>query len=145
MKKILVLIPIFLSVVFLISCGTTAESTPDPVTPPPSGASVDFSAERARAESARESARSIRADVAVKDDFNNAVNVFNTAESAANPAAAFTEAERLFNAARDKAQTLRDAAMSELEKAQAEIKNAEDEAAAYETERAAEESAQGAM
>jgi hypothetical protein len=136
MKKVFVLIPIVISVFLMISCGSAPAAVTEPT---PSGSTVDVSEARNRAAASREQALSIKAEVAVKPDFDNGETVFNSAETAADPVAAFLEAERLFTAAYDKAKVLRDAAMNELQKAQAEIKTAEDEAAAFEIERAAEE------
>ncbi len=154
MKKIFVLTLIAACIMLLISCGTSPETpaadpvpapAPAPVPAPsapaavPSPPAIDFSAAKARAANAREQALSIKANVAVKDDFNNAENIFITADTDADPIAAFTKAEELFTAAYDKAKVLRDAAAAELEKARNEIKSAEEEAAAFETEMAAQE------
>ena len=158
MKKIFVLFYIIACVALMISCGSSPEAAPEPAAPPsvpqpapaPAPAPdpsvpVDSSAARLRAVQAQDRARSIKADVAVKADFDNALNVFNAAETAADPISAYGEAERLFLASYDKAKVLRDAALSELEKAKNEIKAAEDEAAAYEAERAAIDAAEGAI
>ncbi len=157
MKKIFVLFYIIACVALMISCGSSPEAAPEPAAPsvpepapapapvPDSSVPVDSSAARLRAVQAQDRARSIKADVAVKADFDNALNVFNAAETAADPIAAFGEAERLFTVSYDKAKVLRDAALSELEKAKNDIKAVEDDAAAYETERAAIEAAEGAI
>jgi hypothetical protein len=140
MKKRFVLFLIVACIALLVSCGTTSEAAIEVVEPIPSEPAVDLTEVRARAAAARENALSIKADVAVKNDFDNAVRIFDTAETAADPVAAFLDAERLFTEAYNQAKTLRDAAMAELEKANNEIRTAEDEAA-----RALEEAAQGAM
>ena len=155
MKKIFVLFSIIAFVALMISCGSSPEAAPEPAAPsvpepapapaPDPSVPVDSSAARLRAVQAQDRARSIKADVAVKADFDNALNVFNAAETAADPIAAFGEAERLFTVSYDKAKVLRDAALSELEKAKNDIKAVEDDAAAYETERAAIEAAEGAI
>ncbi len=139
MKKFFVIIPL---IALLISCGTTSGTTEKP-----GDTVVTLSDAKARAMSAIDKAKSIKADVAVKDEFNQAMQVFNNAESSAEADAIklYLQAEGLFTDAYNKAKVMRDAALDQLNKAKTEIKSAEDEAAAFEKERAADQASQGAM
>jgi hypothetical protein len=141
MKKNIAAFFIVLYFLMLFSCATSSGTTTEIVS---SGNTVNMNDARARAETARDKALTIKADVAVKDDFSSAMNIFETAETSADPVAAYLDAEKLFVETYDKAKILRDAAIDELEKAQIEIKTAEDEAAAFENEKAANEETQEA-
>jgi hypothetical protein len=139
MKNGLMILFIVASVALMISCATSSGAAAP--APAPSAPVVNLDEARARAEAAREQALSIKADVAVKADFDNAANIF----AGANSVETFLQAETLFIDAYDNAKILRDAALLELEKARAEIKNAEDDAAAFEAEQAENEAAEGAL
>lgn len=141
MKKLFLIIPV---IVLLFSCGSAPETTGES---PAKETVVSLSDAKARATSALDKAKSIKADVAVKDDFNKAMQAYTQAEGLAEADAVkkYLEAEGLFTGAYDKAKALRDAALDQLNKAKTEIKTAENEAAAFEQERAADTAAQGAQ
>ncbi|QQO08630.1 hypothetical protein [Breznakiella homolactica] len=132
MKKLLCIVPVLL---LFFSCASS---------PSPESGAADAAASKDRAVKAMEDARSIKANVAVKDEFDAAMDAFNQGEAIATGDAAaekYREAERLFISSYNKAKTQRDAAMDQLNRAKLEIKGAEDDAAALEQAQA--ESAEG--
>ena len=141
MKKFFLIIPI---IALFISCGSAPETTA-PATPPPA-ATVNLADAKARAASALDKAKSIKADVAVKADFDKAMQVYNQAANAveADAVKQYLDAETQFLDTYNKAKTMRDAAMDQINKAKSDIKSAEDEAAAFENEKAADAAAGGA-
>jgi superfamily I DNA and RNA helicase len=141
MKKLFWLLPL----VVFFSCKSApapvTEPEPEPV-PPVSAAEpkADVAADRSKAVEAMNLAKSVKADVAVKDEFNRALGVFNNAESLAasnsGPSAVeqYREAERLFLDAHKQAVAKRDEAQRQLTLAREAIKSVEDEAAALDQE-----------
>ncbi len=149
MKKLLLVLPFFV----LFSCAsapvkenaadeapaaaqTTAPAAPEAVT-------VETAEkEKNRAIEAMNKAKSVKADVAVKDEFGKALGIFNEAETlsasgAGNVAAAagkYLESEVLFLEAYEKAKAKREEAVKQLDKAKADIKNVEEDAKAMEAE-----------
>jgi hypothetical protein len=137
MKKLFWLFP--LAVFF--SCKSAP--SPEPQPSPSSNAveqQADVSADRSKAVEAMNMAKSVKADVAVKDDFNRALEIFNNAESLAAsgsvPAAVdqYHEAERLFMDAHSRAVVKRDEAQRQLTLAREAIKAVEEDAAALDQE-----------
>jgi hypothetical protein len=139
MKKLLFLLPLM---VVVFGCATApAPSAPEEAGPaapaaPPAPAAPLATAARNKALAAMEAAKSIKADVAVKDVYNTALTAFNEGEALGSSAPGadgkYLEAERGFTAAYNRAQELRSAAQNELTKARQDIKTAEDEAAEME-------------
>jgi hypothetical protein len=134
MKKLLFLAPIL---VFL-GCASVPQTQPQT-----GGASA-----RDKALAALELARSVKADVAVKDLFDPALSAFNEAESLAASSAAeanekYLSAEQGFTSAYNRARELRNAATDELNKAKEQIKNVENDAAELEESRRAAEALEG--
>jgi hypothetical protein len=131
-------------IALLFSCASTAPETQTPppqaaqeAAPPPAAPQPgDERAARERAVEAMNRAKSVKADVAVKDVYNRALGRFNEAESlAGSPAAgAYGEAAREFLAAYDQAIVLREEALRQLELAKTAIKDVEDEAAGFDRE-----------
>lgn len=137
MKKLFWLLPL----VVLFSC----KSTPAPE-PSPAGAveqRTDVTADRSKAVEAMNLAKSVKADVAVKDVFDRALRIFNNAESSAAsgsvPAAVnqYREAEKLFLDAHAQAVAKRDEAQRQLSLAREAIKAVEEDAAALDREQQA--------
>jgi hypothetical protein len=145
MKKLFWLLP--LAVFF--SCKSAP--SPEPGSPPSSAVEqpAGVSADRNKAVEAMNLAKSVKADVAVKDDFNRALGIFNKAESLAAsgsvPAAVdqYREAARLFLDAHKQAAAKRDEAQRQLTLARDAIKAAEADAAALDQEQKAD--AKGAV
>jgi hypothetical protein len=95
--------------------------------------------DRERALAARDKAKSIKADVADKEEFNAAQKVFDEGEAltaSASPGAAekYKDAEGRFLKAYDNAYAKREEARRQLDLARNAIKTAEDDAAAAEAE-----------
>jgi hypothetical protein len=114
-----------------------ARAEPAPSPPPPP--STDGAAERNRALEAMNKAKSIKADIAVKDEFNAAQNLFDEGEallasSSGGAAQKYLEAETRFLAAYDSAYAKREEALRQLNLARQAIKSVEDDAAAYDEE-----------
>ena len=141
MKKILLV----LASVLLFSCASAPEkpveeeTVIEEVQKP-----ISITEIRNKAYSAMEKALSIKANVAVKDDYKAAEKMFNDAEAldASNPEAAakasliYLDAETAFNTVYDTAYEKRENARKELEMAKGDIKAAEDEAEIAEKEAA---------
>ncbi len=137
MKKILL---ILLSII-LFSCASAPEK---PVEEEPVAEEVkekvSITEIRNKAYSAMEKALSIKANVAVKEDYAQAEKMFNDAEAldASDPEAAakaaliYLDAETAFNTVYEKAYEKRENALKELEMAKNEIKAVEEEAEAAE-------------
>jgi hypothetical protein len=94
---------------------------------------VDITTAQTRADAAREKAKSVKADLAVKEDFARGQAVYGEAEGLMpaggdSAVAKFLEAEGLFLAAHDAAVVKRDEARKQLEKAKSDIKAVEAEA-----------------
>ncbi|MDR0720259.1 MAG: hypothetical protein LBF78_11550 [Treponema sp.] len=95
-------------------------------------------------------AKSVKADVAIKDEFNRALEIFNKAESSeashSVPAAAkqYREAEKIFLDAYNKAVAKRDEAQRQLTLAREAIKSVEADAAALDQEQKADAAGKGA-
>jgi hypothetical protein len=139
MKKLFWLLP--LAVFFSCKSAPAPEPEPQPL-PPVSVAEpkADVSADRSKAVEAMNLAKSVKADVAVKDAFNRALEIFNNAESLAAsnsvPAAVdqYREAEGLFLDAHKQAAAKRDEAQRQLALAREAIKSVEDDAAVLDQE-----------
>ncbi|MCL2480564.1 MAG: hypothetical protein FWF38_02520 [Spirochaetaceae bacterium] len=136
MKKILIVLPFV--ILFLFSC----KSAP---APDADGANVqkaiDIVTAKSRAVDAMDKAKSIKADVAVSDEYNSALDVFNEAEKdAQNPGDLlavtnkYLEAERLFLATYESARSKKEEAQRQLNRAKDAIKQVENEAEAFEKE-----------
>lgn len=120
MKKKYIFLLTVLSAFLLFSCATTPET-------------VDLLTAQNRANAAREKAQSVKAELAVKADFDKAQTAYKEAEglvpAGGSPAIEkFLEAESLFLAAHDAAAAKRDEARKQLEKAKSDIKAVEAEA-----------------
>jgi hypothetical protein len=92
-----------------------------------------------------EKAKAIKADVAVKEDFNKGLTAFNEGESLSASssdesvtASKYIEAEELFLAAYNSAAAKREAALNQLNKAKEDIKTVEAEAEAADKEQSGE-------
>ncbi len=144
MRKLLLILPLFV----LFSCASAPEK-PQPEEEAVSAvqtAAVQATADRekARAVDAMNKAKSVKADVAVKDEYSKAMGVFNEAESLVSagidkiPAAQakYLESEKLFLAAHDNTLVKREEALKQLEKAKQDIKNVEKEAEDFDREQA---------
>ncbi|MCL2792038.1 MAG: hypothetical protein FWD87_03010 [Spirochaetaceae bacterium] len=142
MKKILIVFPFIL--IFLFSC----RSAPAPAEPVPdvrAVPAVGVDEARNRAVNAMERARSIRADVAVRDDFNSALALFNEAEGEPRTAGnlqnlvnKYFDAERLFLAAHENTRVMREEAQRQLNRAREDIRQVETAAEAFDREQAGE-------
>ncbi len=138
MKKILIVLPFV--ILFLFSCA----SSPDKGTTDGSSAlqePTDMRTAKNRAVDAMNKAKSIKADIAVKDDYNSALAVFNEAEKEAQAATnelattnKYLEAERLFLAAYENARAKREEATKQLNKAKEDIHQVESDAEAFDKE-----------
>ncbi|MDR2758691.1 MAG: hypothetical protein LBB78_04870 [Spirochaetaceae bacterium] len=138
---------------FLFSCA----SPPPPETPavppqapavppqapaaPPRQESPDFKEARARAVSAMDKAKSVKADISVKTRYNTAFSAFTEAESLAAAGSAggigkYQEAETAFLAAHDEAIIKREEAQRQLSRAREAIKTVEDNAAEFDRQQA---------
>jgi hypothetical protein len=139
-----ILCTLFLAV--LLSCASApAPEAPDPeapVPPPetlaadtPADSSADSSAEKNRALEAMNKARSVKAEVAVKAVFDEAMTIYGRAESlvASGSAAGnvYLEAEKNFLAAYEAALAKREQAERQLALAREAVKQAEETAAAF--------------
>jgi len=136
MRKILLVLPFLI----LFACSSTPESGSSDGSSTSDKPSTVAEA-RDRAATAMDKAKSIKADVAVKDEYNNALSAFNEAEDMNKSNAGqesvidkYMEAERLFLAVYDDALAKREEALKQMEKADSEIKEVEDEAQEYEKE-----------
>ena len=119
MRKAILFLFVAVGAAFFFSCASG----------PPADA-VTLEAAQDRAQAAMEKAKSVKADVAVKADYNNAMTVYDGAKAATGEAAIpqYLEAEGLFLAAHDVAVAKRDEARKQLDKARSDIKALEDEA-----------------
>ena len=131
MKKILIVLPFVILILF--SCKSTPKSGEE---------IVDLATAKGRAVAAMEKAKSIKADVALKDEYNNALNVFDDAEKTAQTSkdepvliAKYLEAEKLFLNSYEGTRAKRDEAQRQLNKAKEDIKRVENEADAFENEK----------
>lgn len=140
MKKILLV----LASVMLFSCASAPEKPVEEETVKEVPEKLSITEIRNKAYSAMEKALSIKANIAVKDDYKAAEKMFNDAEAldASNPEAAarasliYLDAETAFNTVYDAAYEKRENARKELEMAKGDIKAAEDEAELAEKEAA---------
>lgn len=141
MKKLLLLLPILV----LFSCASAPDKgsvTEETQTVQNITAAQNADMEKNRATDAMNKAKSVKAEVAVKEEFNKALGIYNEANSLASAggesiktaAAKYIESEALFLASYEKAKVKKEEAMKQLEKAKADIKNVEDDAAALEAE-----------
>jgi hypothetical protein len=119
MKKIFLLLTMLISAVFFFACAST----------PPAEVATLTSAQD-RAEAAMQKAKSVKADVAVKADFNKAHSAYTEAQGMTGETAIpkYLEAEGLFLTAHDAAVSKREDARKQLEKAKTDIKAVESEA-----------------
>jgi hypothetical protein len=145
MRKLIWLLPLAI----FFSCKSAPEPAPlQPVSPVEQ--QTDASADRNKAVEAMNLAKSVKADVAVKDEFNRALGVFNDAESLAAsnsvPAAGdkYREAEKLFLDAHKQAVAKREEAQRQLTLAREAIKAVENDAAALDQEQQADAAGRGA-
>lgn len=135
MKKAWLLLPLLL---ILFSCASTKDdgAASRPV--------IDVSAAKSGAVETMNKAKSVKADVAAKEQYDRAMAEYNAAESLAAAGSEdeaaivekYTNAQNLFNAAYNTADAKRQAALRQLEKAKADIKNVENDASALEEEQA---------
>ncbi len=140
MKKLLLLLPILV----FYSCASAPEKAVEPVAAPVVQPAPVITAdmEKGRATDAMNKAKSVKAEVAVKKEFDSAMSIYNEANTLAaaggekvkTAAAKYLESETLFLAAYENAKVKKEEAMKQLEKAKADIKNVEDAAAAMEAE-----------
>ena len=132
MKKILL---ILISIV-LFSCASAPEQPVEEPVKEEVKETMSVTELRNKAYSAMEKALSIKANVAVKEDYAAAEKMFNDAEaldasnpeSAAKAALIYMDAETAFNSVYDKAAEKKENALKELEKAKEDIKAVEKEA-----------------
>ncbi|MDX9800403.1 MAG: hypothetical protein RBT69_03590 [Spirochaetia bacterium] len=140
MKKLLLLLPIL----FLYSCASAPEKAVEPVVAAVVEPAQVFTAdkEKTRATEAMNKAKSVKAEVAMKDEFNKALGIYNEAntlvsaggEKVKTAAAKYLESEALFLAVYEKSKIKREEAVKQLEKAKAAVKNVEEDAAELEAE-----------
>jgi uncharacterized iron-regulated membrane protein len=118
MKKFCLFLLCLAGIVFLFSCASG-----------PATEAVDLTTAQNRAAAALEKAKSVKADVAVKPEFDKAQASYSEAQGMTGEAAIpkYLEAESLFLAAYDAAVAKRAEAQKQLEKAKADIKAVEDE------------------
>jgi hypothetical protein len=139
---------------FLFSCASSPpQERPAPPPPPPAESpapppaapdrqkTTDFTEAKARAVSAMDKAKSVKADVSVKARYNSAFSAYTEAESLAAAGSTggiekYLEAETGFLAAHDEAIAKREEAQRQLLRAREAIKTAEDTAAEFEREQA---------
>ena len=132
MKKILL---ILISIV-LFSCASAPEQPVEEPVKEEVKETMSVTELRNKAYSAMEKALSIKANVAVKEDYAAAEKMFNDAEaldasnpeSAAKAALIYMDAETAFNSVYDKAAEKKENALKELEMAKEDIKAVEKEA-----------------
>ncbi|MFP3091326.1 hypothetical protein LQZ21_13475 [Treponema sp. TIM-1] len=131
---------------FLFSCAsppppeTTAPPPQAPAKAPPQE-KMDFAEAKARAVSAMDKAKSVKADVSVKDHYTTAFSTYTEAESLAAVGSAdgigkYLEAETAFLAAHDEAIAKREEAQRQLGRAREAIKTVEDEATEFDRQQA---------
>jgi hypothetical protein len=135
---------IVLSAGLLFACASSPAPEGESSVPPQSSVPAqtpgtpDSSAEKNRALEAMNKARSVKAEVAVKAAFNEAMERYNRAESlAASGSAAgdtYLESEKLFLAAYEDARLKREEAERSLTLARDAVKQAEENAAALDGE-----------
>jgi hypothetical protein len=151
MKKLFWLLP--LAVFFSCKSAPAPVTEPEPQPLPPVSAAepkADVSADRSKAVEAMNLAKSVKADVAVKDEFNRALGIFNNAESLAasnsvsSAADQYREAEGLFLDAHKEALAKRDEAQRQLALAREAIKSVENDAAALDQEQRDDAAGEGA-
>ena len=145
MKKILVFLPFVILILF--SCKSAPAPTPATDAAPAIDTTVglaDVEEAKKRAVNAMNRAKSVRADVAARENFNNALAVFDEAEkeipTAANMAALNTkyfEAEMLFFTAYEDTILKRERAQRELNRAREVIRQVESDAESFEREQGA--------
>ena len=128
MKKHILLVWLLICLGLLFSCA----SQPPPKTP-------DFADAKARAVSAMEKAKSVKAEISVKTRYDAAFSVYTEAGSleaagSADGIGKYLEAETAFLAAYDEAKAKRDEAQRQLSAARDAIKTVEDEAAEFDRE-----------
>jgi hypothetical protein len=131
MKKILWMLSLAAVLAALWSCasGKPAQTGTPPV-------KIDISTARARAQAAMDKAKTAKADIAVKEMFNTAMDTWNTAESRASSSPdqaldMYLNAEKQFLAAHDEANVKKAEAQRLLDLARSAIKGVEDDAEAY--------------
>ncbi len=133
MKKILLL----LITIVMFSCASAPEQPPvEQPEPEAVQKPVSITDVRNRAYSAMEKALSIKANIAVKDEYSEAKKMFDNAEAldASDPEAAakaaliYLDAETAFNTVYDTAFTKRENASKELQMAKDDIKAVEEDA-----------------
>ena len=112
----------------------SAPATPPPESPPPAATK----SEKDRATEAMNKAKSIKAEVGAKAEYDQALTRYNSAESGTNANAEYLEAEKLFLAAYDAAFAKRQEAARQLELAKQAIKTVEADAAELEAQQKAE-------
>jgi hypothetical protein len=125
MKKICLVLLFPISFMLLFSCSST-----------PQAEVVDLATAQSRAADALAKAKSVKADVAVKAEFDRAQASYTEAQGITGDAAItkYLEAEGLFLAAHDAAVVKRDEARKQLDKAKSDIKALEDEASSLQRE-----------
>ncbi|MCL2706173.1 MAG: hypothetical protein FWE72_08205 [Spirochaetaceae bacterium] len=147
MKKILIVLPFL--ILFLFSCKSAPAPTDLTDGTTVAEKAMDIATAKGRAVDAMDKAKSIKADVAVSDEYNSALDVFNDAEKEAQSASnllvatdKYLEAERLFLAAYESARVKKEEALRQLNKAKEDIRQLENEAEAFDKEQSGEEPAQ---
>ena len=147
MKKILIVLPFL--ILFLFSCKSAPAPTDLTDGTTVAEKAMDIATAKGRAVDAMDKAKSIKADVAVSDEYNSALDVFNDAEKEAQNASnllvatdKYLEAERLFLAAYESARVKKEEALRQLNKAKEDIRQLENEAEAFDKEQSGEEPAQ---
>jgi len=117
MRKVILFLCMCVGAALLFSCASAPQT--DGFAAP-----VSSDAARDKAQAAMEKARSVRADIAVMDDFTTGQATFNLAQSLSGEAAIakYQEAEKLFLAAHDTTVAKREEANKQLEKARNDIK-----------------------
>jgi len=146
-KKILIVLPFL--ILFLFSCKSAPAPTDLTDGTTVAEKAMDIATAKGRAVDAMDKAKSIKADVAVSDEYNSALDVFNDAEKEAQSASnllvatdKYLEAERLFLAAYESARVKKEEALRQLNKAKEDIRQLENEAEAFDKEQSGEEPAQ---
>jgi hypothetical protein len=134
-----ILCTLFLAVLLSCASAPAPEAPVEAPVPPPethtADTPADSSAEKNRALEAMNKARSVKAEVAVKAVFDEAMTIYNRAESLASSGSAagntYLEAEKNFLAAYEAALAKREQAERQLALAREAVKQAEETAAAF--------------
>jgi hypothetical protein len=144
MKKNVLFVWLLVFLGFFSSCVSpsppeTAKPPPQTQAPPEKQETPDFTEAKARAMSAMDKARSVKAEVSVKASYDAAFSAYTEAESleavgSAGGIGKYLEAETAFLTAYDEAKVKQEEARRQLSRARDAIKTVEDAAAEFDRE-----------